>query len=132
MELNLELAKYRLERAKEDLDCSIEELEKHKLRIAANRAYYSIFHSMRSILALEAKDFKKHSAVRAYFNQYYINAGLFPSKLSKLISKAEEIRNASDYDDFYIAVLDEVKEQVESAKLIYGLVEKYINNIGDK
>ena len=125
---NKDLANYRLDRAKEDLISAIEALNRKELRLSNNRAYYSIFHSMRAVLALEHKDFKKHSAVIAYFNQYYIKTKLFPSNLHDLISNAEEIRNQSDYDDFYIAAADETKEQIESAKLILDLVETYINN----
>ena len=83
---------------------------------------------MRSVLALDHKDFKKHSAVIAYFNQHYVKIKLFPSNIHELISKASLVRNASDYDDFYIAVLNETIEQIESAKLIFDLVEAYINN----
>ena len=34
-----------------------------------NRSYYSIFHAMRAITALEGFDSSKHSGVIAYFNQ---------------------------------------------------------------
>jgi len=127
----IDLAKYRLERAKEDLRGAIENLNKRELKFSANRAYYSIYHSIRTILALEQKDFKKHSAVISYFNLHYIKTGVFPSNLFKLISDASLVRNASDYDDFYIASFDKTNEQVESAKLIFGLVEKHINNLND-
>jgi len=123
-----DLAKYRLERAKEDLDHSVKDFNDGALRVANNRAYYSIFHSMRAVLALEGKDFKKHSGVISYFNQHYIKTKIFPLDLYNLISAASEIRNASDYDDFYIASVEETREQIESAKLIYDLVEKYINS----
>ena len=123
-----DLVNYRLSCAKEDLKSAIKNLEENQLRIANNRAYYSIFHSMRTILALEQQDFKKHSAVRAYFNQHYIKTNIFPPNLYKLISNAEIVRNESDYDDFYIASYEQTKEQIESAKLILDLVEKYINN----
>ena len=124
---NKDLAFYRLERAKEDLEGAQKHFEEHKLRFANNRAYYSIFHSIRAVLALEQKDFKKHSAVIAYFNQNYVRTKLFPSNMHALISKAELVRNASDYDDFYIAALDETEEQIKSAELILDLVETYIN-----
>ena len=123
---DLTLANYRLDRAKDDLDSAIQGLNEQKLRLANNRAYYSIFHSMRAVLALEQKDFKKHSAIIAYFNQHYIKTSLFPTNLYKIISTAEEVREASDYNDFYIASFDKTKEQVESAKLILDLVEQYI------
>ena len=123
-----DLANYRLDRAKEDLTLATEAFGRKELKLANNRAYYSIFHSMRAILALESKDFKKHSAVIAYFNQYYIKTKLFPANLHELISNAEEVRNASDYNDFYIASAEKTKEQIDSAKLILALIETYINN----
>lgn len=43
-----------------------------ELKTANNRAYYSIFHAMRAILALDEVDFKKHSGVIAYFRENYI------------------------------------------------------------
>ena len=124
-----DLANYRLECAKEDLNDAVKCLEEHRLRNSANRAYYSIFHSMRTILALEQKDFKKHSAVIAYFNQNYIKTKIFPSDLFELIRNASLVREASDYNDFYVASIDKTKEQVESAKLIYNLVETYIKSL---
>lgn len=39
---------------------------------AANRSYYAIFHTMRSVLALDQIDFSKHSGVSAYFRKEYI------------------------------------------------------------
>ena len=123
-----DLSRHRLERAKEDLEHAIKDFNEKELKHSNNRAYYSIFHSMRAVLALEGKDFKKHSGVIAYFNQYYIKTKIFPSDLYMLIRDASEIRNASDYDDFYIASFDKTKQQIESAQLIYDLVEKYIKS----
>ena len=44
---------------------------------ANNRAYYCLFHAMRAVLALEQRDFKKHSAVIAAFHRDYIHSGAF-------------------------------------------------------
>ena len=130
-----DLAKYRLERAKDFLNHAVKDFNENELMHANNRAYYSIFHSMRAILALEQKDFKKHSAIIAYFNQHYIKTRLFPSNLYDLISEAQEVREENDYIDFFMPDFEETKKQVESAKLIYDLVEKYIysqeNNDGE-
>ena len=38
----------------------------------------------------------------------------------------QEIRQASDYDDFYIATKSEAVEQVETAKLVIDLIERYL------
>lgn len=38
---------------------------------------------------------------------------------------AEEIRHASDYDDFYIASREETERQITVAEEFINLVEKY-------
>lgn len=91
-----EYARYRLERAKEDLDVAIEMYEENHFRIANNRAYYSIFHSMRAVLAFDGYDSKKHSGIIAEFRKSYIKTGIFSDELSTIIGRASEIRNASD------------------------------------
>lgn len=56
-------AKYRLERAKQDLS-DAEFSYKHKRYLNANnRAYYSIFHAIKAVLALERVDFKRHKGM---------------------------------------------------------------------
>ena len=52
------LAKYRLEQAKENLEEAIALFDINKYKGANNRAYYSIFHAIKAILALEQVDFK--------------------------------------------------------------------------
>lgn len=50
-----------------------------------------------------------------------------PVELSQMIGAAFTIRNASDYDDMFIASKSETKEQIENAKYVYEQIEKYIN-----
>jgi len=68
-EKNLTLSKYRLEQSEEFLNSAIKNLAMDELKTANNRAYYSIFHAMRAVLALDEVDFKKHSGVIAYFRE---------------------------------------------------------------
>ncbi len=56
-----ELAKYRLEKAYTDYIASKILLENKLYTQSINRAYYSIFHSARALLAFEKLDAKKHS-----------------------------------------------------------------------
>jgi uncharacterized protein (UPF0332 family) len=41
------------------------------------------------------------------------------------IAEAEEIRHASDYDDFYIATREEAEEQIATAEELLKLVESH-------
>ena len=93
---------------------------------ANNRAYYSIFHSIKAILALEPIDFKKHKDVIAYFNQYYVSKEIFPKKIGKKIAVASRIREDSDYDDEFVVKPEVTQEQINTAKELLKLVEEYI------
>ena len=122
-----ELSKHRLERAKQDLKDAQLLCINSSLLSANNRAYYAIFHAMRAVLALEPIDFKRHKDVQAYFNKNYVNTEIFPKKLGHRIAEASKAREDSDYDDEFVINLEETKQQIETAKELISLVEKYIN-----
>ena len=124
----LELSKYRLARSKEDLENSKSNLKNGYLKGTINRSYYSIFHGIRAVLALDGFDSGKHSGIIAYFNQHYVKTGKFDVHISAIIQKAFKIRNKSDYDDFYIVSREEAKEQVKDAEYFIDIVEKFIDS----
>lgn len=120
------LANYRLEQSKENLEEAEALFNIKKYKGASNRAYYSIFHAIKAILALEETDFKKHSSVIAYFNKEYISKEIFSKELGKRVSEARFYREKSDYVDFYIVTKEECKKQIETAKLMIKNAEDYI------
>lgn len=122
----IDLAKYRLAQAKQCIISAEKLYEIEDYKGAANRSYYSVFHSIRSVLALEKVDLKKHSAVISYFRKTYIKTGIFDVKLSDIISEAFDIRSDSDYDDFYIVSKKDIEEQIENVKYFYNEIEKYL------
>ena len=86
------LAQYRIEQAKENLEEAEALFAINKFKGANNRAYYSIFHAIKAILALEQTDFKKHSSVIAYFNKEYISKNVFSRELGKRVNEARFFR----------------------------------------
>ena len=125
--ISKELAKHRLEQAKEDLKASKVLYDIKLFKSANNRAYYSIFHSMKAILALEPIDFKRHKDVIAYFNKNYIHTEIFPKHMGRRISDASKIREDSDYDDEFVVRPEDTLAQIETAKEMIKLTEEYIN-----
>lgn len=123
----VDLAKYRLAASADDYNAALVLLNDGHFKAANNRAYYCIFHAIRAILALEGKDFKKHSALISYFNQYYVHTGIFDREYSKIVTQASTIRAASDYDDFYIADKAETQNQIGGAKVFYEAVAAYLS-----
>lgn len=124
----IELSRYRLERAKEDLNNAKADLNGNYLKGAINRSYYAIFHAIRAVLALDSFDTKKHSGVIAYFNQSYVKTGIFSFEMSVIVQKAFKFRNKSDYDDFYIATRDDAEEQIKNAENFINIIEEYLKH----
>ena len=124
------LAGVRIERAKELLEESKELLEKESYKSANNRAFYAIEKSIKALLALKETDVATHSGALKQFNFLCIfrGDGTFTSEDYQKIARAEQIRNASDYDDFYVARKEETRQQVENAGYIVEKAIKYIEN----
>ena len=83
---------------------------------ANNRAYYAIFHAINAVHALDGRAFKRHKDAIANFNKDYVKTEIFPREVGRKIGEAEEIRHASDYDDFYIASKEETERQIDVYK----------------
>ena len=126
--ISKELSIHRLEQAKDDLKASQILYESKLYKSANNRAYYSIFHSIKAVLALEPIDCKRHKDVIAYFNQHYISTEIFPKKIGRKVSIASKIREDSDYDDEFVVKSEITQEQIETAKELIELVKEYIDN----
>ena len=120
-----DLVLYRIETAKSDLKSAEVLLNAGEYRGANNRAYYAIYHAISAIHALNGKSYKRHKDSLGNFNKEYIKMGIFPRTLGRRIAEAEEIRHASDYDDFYIATKEEAEEQIMTADELIRLIEIY-------
>lgn len=123
-----ELVMHRLEQAKNELADAKLLYKNNSYLSANNRAYYSIFHTIRAVLALESIDFKKHKDVIAYFNKNYVNTEIFPRKMGKRIAQANRIREDSDYDDDFVAKPEATEAQIETAEELIKLVYEYIKD----
>ena len=120
-----DLARYRIEKAKSDLRAAEILMNANEFLGANNRAYYSIYHAISAVQILEGKAYKRHKDALANFNKDYIHTEIFPKIYGRKIAEAEEIRHASDYDDFYIATKAEVTNQIDTAKALIELVKEY-------
>jgi len=128
----LDLSNYRLEKAKGDLETAELNLKNNKLSQSINRSYYSMFHAARALLALDKLDSKKHTGVISLFNQHYIKPGKIELEFSRMLFDAFEIRNENDYNDFYIAVKEDAKIQLENAKKFLKRIQEYIETVVTK
>ena len=122
-----DLALYRLEKAARDLHDAKMNLSAGSCDVAANRAYFCIFHAMRAVLALDKKDYHKHSAVISFFSKDYIRTGHFERHFGTTIKMAGALRNSSDYDDYQDASVEEADEIVQKASEFFEAIKMYID-----
>ena len=124
-----ELSRYRMEKAESALQSAYRELEAEDFASANNRAYYSVFHAMRAVLALNGEVYKKHSGVISRFSSEFLKTEKIPKDYSKLITNASLIRNRSDYEDFYICSKKDTLNLIEGAKKFLEEVGSFLEAI---
>ena len=121
-----DLMQYRLDMAEERLESAKLLLDHGSYKDSIGRSYYAIFTAVRALLALDGVDFSKHAGVIAYFQREYIKTGIFEKKYSKYISQAFQIRNNTDYADFYIVSREDAVEQYERAHEFFEVITGYL------
>lgn len=125
----VELCKYRMEQAKESLKASEIMSDNGMLKDSINRSYYAAFYAIKAVLALDEVDFKRHKDVVAYFNKEYVAKEKFSRELGRMIAKLQQLREKSDYDDFFLASVEQAEQQLLSSKKIIEDVEKFISEV---
>jgi Uncharacterized conserved protein related to C-terminal domain of eukaryotic chaperone, SACSIN len=127
-----DLCKYRMQQARESLNASKIMLQNEMIKDAINRSYYAVFYALKAVLAIEEKDFRRHKDVVAHFNKMYVATGKFPREFGRLIAKLQQLREKSDYDDFFIVSIEKAHQQTKSAENTITEVEKYLRNLKQK
>ena len=72
----------------------------------------------------------KHSGIMSEFRRRYLKTDLLDRRLTTTITDAFEVRNASDYDDFYIISKADVEFQIQKAERFLCAVGEYLAGQG--
>lgn len=122
------LAQVRLDRAKELLTDAKDLLESESFKSANNRAFYAMEKGIKALLAMEQIEVTTHNGTLKQFNFIFIykGDGTFTSEDYQKVARAEQIRNVSDYDDFYVASKEETRQQIRNAEYMIDKVDRYI------
>lgn len=130
-----EVVRIQMERAEELLVDAEELLQRDSYKSANNRAYYAMEKAVNALLIDKHVETRTHNGAMKMFNVEYVRIenAYFTEEDYRLIVKAEQIRNISDYDDFYVASKDEAKQQVENARKLIVKIKKYLvqKNVSD-
>ena len=121
-----DLCDYRLSQAEDSIKVAKMSYENGLLKDSINRSYYASFYAIKAVLALEKIDFKRHKDAIAYFNKSYVATDRFPRELGRKIGMLKQLREKSDYDDFFIVGTEEAAMQIKTAELIISAVKSFV------
>lgn len=126
-----ELALYRIQQADESLDEARFLFEGSKSpRSIINRAYYSMFYAILSLLVFEPFSSSKHSGVISYFNRHFIKRGVFSLELGRAVNKAFDLRQRGDYREQVNLTADQAEPFLDWARELIDSVKKYLESRG--
>ncbi|WP_238455596.1 HEPN domain-containing protein [Desulfolucanica intricata] len=127
-----DLSRYRIEMAERKISAAEVLIKEGMYADAVSRIYYGIFHAARAMLALKGLDSKKHSGIISLFNQHFVKTGLLPKEFGRIIKNAKDLREESDYNEFYLVSIKDAEELLkDGTRFIIG-IKKRIQEILNK
>ena len=128
----IELAKYRLEKAKTKLAAAQILLEQALFEDSLSRSYYAMFTAARALLSIEGFESRKHSGIISLFNQHFVKSGIVDKRLGRILMSAKDFREESDYGDYVSITKIDAEGQFKNAELFVEQIEKTLQEIIDK
>lgn len=120
------LAQHRIARAHTALDEADLLIERRHFGGALNRVYYAAFYAARALLATRNLDSSRHSGVIALFQEHFVRTGLISTDVARMLPRAFEKRQTSDYGDFSEPDGDEVLSLRDQAQAFVGSCEEFL------
>jgi len=120
----IDLAKYRLERARDTLLDAKKSFTNGTLFSTVNRIYYSMFYAVNALLITKGLSSSKHSGVLSLFNREIVKKGLIERELGKFYSDMFNNRLEGDYKDFVKFEKEDVEDWLKKA-------EEFVNKLED-
>ena len=87
--------------AEDDLEEAKDRLDKKKYKYATIRAYYSLFHSARTLLYLKGYREKSHYCLKTAIEVLYVKENLVKPILIEYFEEALGLREAADYQSVF-------------------------------
>ncbi|MBC7332926.1 MAG: HEPN domain-containing protein [Actinobacteria bacterium] len=120
----IDLAKYRLEKARNTLSDAKKYINNATLESTVNRIYYAMFYAVNALLITKGLASSKHSGVLALFNGEIVKKGLIERRFGKFYSDMLNIRQEGDYKDFVKFEREDVEEWLKKAEEFIAKIEE--------
>lgn len=104
-----------LELAEECLEDAQALLRRDRLRAAADRAYYAMYHAAQAVLYNRGLKPKTHAGLRSMFSEHLVKPKKVSAAFAEVLAESFKLRQISDYEADAVINPEKVKEIVEKA-----------------
>ncbi len=122
-----ELVAHKMKRARDTYGELEYLISNNYLNTAINRLYYSCFYAVTALLTQNDILAKKHSGVKHMFGLNFIVSGIISKELGKFYSELFELRQDSDYEDFFEFEVEEIVVLLIPAKELIDKIEQILS-----
>ena len=120
----IDLAKYRLEKAKNTLSYAKSYIDDTTLDSTVNRIYYAMFYAVNALLITKGLYYSKHSGVRAIFNREIVNKGLIEKQWGEFFTDMFDRRQKGDYKDFVKFKKQDIGKWLKKSEEFINIIDK--------
>jgi uncharacterized protein (UPF0332 family) len=121
------LIKYRLSQAKDSIDEAKTLLREGKsFRSVINRLYFAMFYAVLALLQEKQIGTSKHTGAISLFDREFVKIGIFSKDMSKMLHRAFELRQKSDYMERVEITKEDVDEILPYTEEFVRRVEEHL------
>jgi len=121
------LVAYRLQRAHETFKEVEGNVQMKFWNAAANRLYYACYYAALALNLNNSITARTHSGVFGLFEKHFVTTGIISNEQNKLYRKLFDLRQSSDYDDWFEVEESDIIPNIEPAKKFIETIENLIN-----
>ena len=126
------LANYRLEKARNTLSDGKKYIKDATLESTVNRIYYAMFYAASALLIAKELSSSKHSGILAVFNKEIVNKGFIKRLWGEFYSDMFKRRQKGDYQDFVKFEKQDVEEWLKKAEEFINIIDKLALEVIEK
>jgi uncharacterized protein (UPF0332 family) len=94
-----------------------------------SKAYYVMFYSAKAALLAVDVDLRRHSGVVSQFSQRFIKGGYADRRYSRILARAMQAREASDYDPRTRASKQDAQQAVADAEAFLEKAKEILRRV---
>ena len=125
--ITIHTARHRFQKAKEDYDTAVNNIEYGHYEAASDRAFFCFYHAARALLVYDGVDISKPTEIISNFKDLYIKQRYHDPRLCEMFETARKSRNDGIYEDCHEASLREAQTNTDNALYFLKAAESIAN-----